>query len=333
MQLEATITYEETRIQTKRVNLLDFFHLTHRNFKGYAESEQFRKVLTEAFKSARRSMVVYGLTDQPVDTIVYSGVVSDRAKGQTQKLNEEFIDNRFRAEVLNEVSMRKWLQVQTQQDAAKKARDEAKMYLMAGATEAGKDIVVNFTGGKIKKYGGRYIGKMIAKGEVNSTFGKVSAKMVMGSHGIKYKPEKWSNALIDVRLNATERAVGNVADAVTSDSKGIDTSFNNDDTRRYYSQLLGVNEEKMGSVLEKFDKVTDFIPIFATVKTANKFVSNAYVAGVSYWSSIELDRTQKENEEQWKEMENRLKKYIHADISSLTGEELRDLCNLLGIKQ
>lgn len=307
----------------ERKDLMDFFPSLASAFAGYIRQAVFRDtlhgILVEVQKETENEMRQYG----------DGGCLTNNFRDANYRLEaEQRVQDlyffHFREKLFYRIEKTDWYHWKNEENYAKRSEEQVYRYAKA-AVFAGAMHFVNKGIGKVtEKWSGELMDKGMKKWKPVEKMGNIfreSADMVT----------KKTNKLIEPSIDPLGSAVGKIIDWMGPD--GVDTDFNNRDTRSFYAQKLHVNEWIVGWGLESLDFGTDWVKFAPALKALEASAINLFTAGCYAIDADKAYAAIEESDSAWGGLIENIKKHIHEDINSLTNEELEGLCKLLDVKQ
>lgn len=329
----------------QRKDLMDYFPSLAGAFAGYIGQMVFRVTLTEVLTETQ------GKVEAEMAQVNYDGSLNPLLRdasydAEMQRRKRDAYYSLFRETLAALIEQTDWYRWSLDDRLAKKYEEKYKEYRNAGIFGVVKDLAAKNIGKNVKRMGGKYLSQKIASGQMPEIWGKTIGNYGLGSthfmqwtkDGLVASPKYNSSAkpLFDLQFNPTDYAIEKGLDALGKKvPKGVDTSFNNKDTRRYYTQLLHAEEyeDAVGKALEALDVFTGALKYGEPLKMVNSFLLNETTAYLYHNDAKKERQALAENAEKWESLTKEIKQHIQQDIQSLTNEELTGLCKLLEVKQ
>lgn len=327
--MTTTGTYNLGIKPVQRKDLMDYFPSLAGAFAGYIRQMVFRVTLTEVLTETQ------GKVEAEMAQVNYDGSLNPLLRdasydAEMQRRKQDAYYTLFREFLSALIEQTDWYRWNNDESYAKRSEAEARRYTTAAAYAVPKHFINKGVGKVASNMGGKVLDKGMKKWKPVEKVGNFAK----GYNALAERVEEATNKLVDISFDPMEKAVEEIHDYLGPD--GVDTSFNNDDTRRFYAQLLHVDkdhEKYVGAGLWTLDTATDMLKYAEGLKLGEEVAINAFTAYLHQKDANRERAAIAERNEKWESLTEEIKQHIQQDIQSLTNEELTGLCKLLEVKQ
>lgn len=313
-------------------DLIDYFPSLAEAYAGYIRQAVFRVTLTGVLAETEKR-VRSEMSQQNYDGSLNPLLRNDNYEKDVREREKEVYYENFRKILHCRIELADWYRWNSDESYAERSEKESLRYGIAAAYAVPKHFINKFAAKKVKKVGGRTVSKVIASKTIPTDIGKFVGRRGLGTTSIL----RSINGLFDMSVNPTEMAIGKMHDILQQKIgiEGVDTSFNNQATRSFYSGMLHLDkghEKYLGWGLDALDVATDALKFADVAKLVEEVSINAFTAGCHYVDAKRERKAITERNRAWNNMTEEIKRFIQKDIASLSDGELTGLCNLLDVK-